>query len=232
MEEKYEASVAEFEKVALKDPKGKIGLQSLFRAATTQMLYLSQYREALKNFKLFVERSGETPESWVAKKQIGDLLFSKLEQYDQTIDFYRSLMRQNPKSIEAAEFQFRIGRSYFFLWKFEEAIKAYEELIALFPESIWAEVAQFDIAETLFTSAQTNESYRVAMEAYLTFIKKYPRSHRLPQAKFGVAACLEEMDQLDIAYLKYLELLKTYPSPKVVQVKLGRIAERKRQRNH
>jgi TolA-binding protein len=242
MKGKFEAAVVEFEKAAQKGPQSKVGLQALLRAATTQMFYLSQYREALKNLKLFIERSEDASEVWKAKKQIGELLFSKLEHYGAAIEHYRFLLTQKPTEAEAAGFLYRIGRAQFFLWKFEQAIQTFEQVVLLYPGSSWAEKAQFDRAETLFTQAgqttkegvviKKGEPYAEAMRAYEAFLKSKPKSALVPQAEFGVASCLEEMDQVEAAYQKYLLLLKNYPSPRVIQIKLGRIAERKRQQNH
>jgi TolA-binding protein len=69
------------------------------------------------------------------------------------------------------------------------------------------------------------------MEAFTRFMKRYPQSTLIPDAKFGIASCLEEMDQLDAAYHAFEELRSTYPSPNVIEVKLVRIRERKDQRS-
>ncbi len=69
------------------------------------------------------------------------------------------------------------------------------------------------------------------MEAYQRFLRRYPSSTWAAEAKFGIAACLEEMDQLDAALLQYESLRASYPSPKVIEIKLARIKERKEQRS-
>ena len=71
------------------------------------------------------------------------------------------------------------------------------------------------------------ESYQEATEAYQAFIKKYPQSTLVPQARFGIASCLEELDQLDAAYQAYEALKDTYPSRNVIEIKLARIRERR-----
>jgi TolA-binding protein len=237
---KYAASVTEFEKVVTKDPAGRLGLQALFRAAMTQTLYLSQHGEAVRKFRSFVEAAGDTVPAWEAQKQIGEILYSKTEQYDQAIQHYRALLKAKPSSPESSEFQFRIGKSQFFLWQFDEAITTYRDLIKKHPKSPWAEKAAYEIGLTYFTRGERNpagggvqgsEAYQDAMEAFERFMKRYPQSALLPDAKFGIASCLEEMDQLDAAYHAFEELRPTYPSPNVIEVKLVRIRERKDQRS-
>src|SRR4051794_36759945 len=75
----YAAAKVEFEKVIVKDRKGKLGVQALYRAAMTEALFLEQYEEATKKLRLFIQRSSDPQLVWEAKLQIGEILFSKLE---------------------------------------------------------------------------------------------------------------------------------------------------------
>ena len=236
-EGKYAAAVGEFERVISKDPHSKWGLQALFRSATTQMFFLSQYEEALKKFKVFSETGQDARSVWEAKKQMGEIYFAHLERYEQAASHYRALLISRPDSEDSPEFMFRIGRSYFFLWKFKEAIHTYQEIIDKFPDSNWAEKAWLEMGITYFTqggrqNSQGSEAYQEAIDIYEKFLRRYPKSQWVPQAKFGIAACLEEMDQLDAAYYRYRDLVSSYPSPEIIQIKLKRISERKQQRNH
>jgi len=238
-DQKYAAAVSEFEKVTVRDPQGKLGLQALFRGAMTQALFLSEYGEAVRKLKRYAEISSDAPSVWEAQTQIGEILFSKTEQYDQTIQHYFTLLKQYPTASEAPEFLYRIGKSQFYLWQFDEALLTYQKIQKTHPKSTWAERAMYEVGVTYFTrgeqrpqgQAKGMESYRAAIQAHEAFLKKYPQSELIPLAKFGIASCLEEMDQLDEAYEAYEELRKTYPSPNVIEVKLVRIRERKAQRS-
>lgn len=236
---KYSAAVGEFEKVIARDPKGKLGLQALYRAALTQSLYLSQHVDAVKKFRTYVELSGDSAGAWEAQKLIGEILYSKTEQYDQAIQHYRGMLKAKPQAPEAAEFQFRIGKSHFFNWQFDQAIAVYQELEKKHPNTPWAEKAAFEIGVTHFTragsqgteQALTAETYQEAMDAYKDFLVRFPDSQHAAEARFGIASCLEEMDQLDAAYHQYEALRSTYPSPNVIEIKLVRIRQRKTQRS-
>jgi TolA-binding protein len=230
---KYTAAVAEFDKVSVKDPKGKLGLQALYRSATTQFLFLSQYPDALKKFKAYAEASNADPTlAWDAQKQIGEILYAKTDQYDRSIQHYRMLMQLRKDAPEAPEFMFRIAKSHFFLWQFNEAVMVYRQIQSLYPGSIWAERAMFEVGTTYYTRGERSaESYREAEDAFKKFLKAYPKSDLVSQAQFGIANCLEEKDQLDEAYEAYDRLKKTYPSPNVIAIKLARIRERQEQRS-
>lgn len=237
---KYSAAVAEFEKVTAQDPHGKLGIQALFRAATTETLFLSRYDDAIRKYKLFAELSGDTSQAWEARKQIGEIFFSKQENYHQAVLHYLQLINQKPNSPEIPEFYYRVGKSRFFLRLFQDALHVYSEISKKFPQTVWAEKALYETGVTYFTQGEQHpeesgpgtESYQEAIDAFQKFLKEYPKSSLVPEAKFGIASCLEELDQLDAAYHAYEALKETYPSPKVIQIKLARIKERKAQRSH
>jgi TolA-binding protein len=230
---KYESAVMEFERVSRRDPNGELGLQALYRAAVTEAYFLSQYGEAIRKFRTYAEKRAGHPSAWEAEKQVGELLYSKLEQYEQAIQHYEALLKEKPDSADAPEFLFRVGRSQFFLWRFSEAIASYRSLTKRYATSEWAERAMYEIAVSLYTrNKQSEEGFQDAIDAYQAFLKKYPSSRYAPEARFGIAACLEEMDQLDAAYHAFEALKSTYPSPQVIQIRLARIKERKAQRSH
>jgi TolA-binding protein len=236
----YQAAVAEFDKVTAKDPRGRLGQQALFRAATTEALFLSHYPEALKKFKIFAESSPDASAVWEAQKEIGELLFSKMEQYDQAVAHYRSLIQQKPGAPETPDFLYRIGKSEFFLWHFDDAIKTYEELHRRFGQTPSGEKALFEVGVCQFTRGEQSvggrgpgmDTYRDAIEAYERFIKTYPRSALVSQARFGIASALEELDQIDAAYQGYEALKDSYPDRNVIEIKLARIRDRRAQRSH
>ena len=227
---KYSAAVTEFEKVTSKDPSGTLGQKALYRGATTQALFLSHYGDAIRKLRNYIQVSTDPVTVREAKIQIGELLFSKTEQYDQAIVHYQALLKENPKAPEAPEFLYRIGKSWFFLFQFDDALKTFSELRLQYPDSIWAEKAAFQIGTVHFTRGE-DKAYQNAMTAYHSFIKAYPGSAQVPEAKFGVASCLEELDQLAQAYEAYSALKDVYPAPGVIQIKLARIKERMAQRN-
>lgn len=236
-DQKYSAAVVEFEKVVQRDPKGTLGLQALYRAAATQALFLSLYSDALRNYNAFIARSTDAASVWDAKLEVGDILFSKTEQYDQAIPHYQGLLRDYPKAVEAPEFQFRIAKSHYYLRQFEDAIFHFQKLMKLYPSSPLAERALYEVGLTLFTGAEqrgpddlVKTPYEDARKAFERFAARYPQSRWVPEARFGIASCLQELDRLDEATQIYEEIKDRYPSPAVIDVKLARIRERKEQR--
>lgn len=237
---KHEAAVVEFDRIYRKDPKGAIGLQALYRSGVTEALFLQHPSEALRKLSLYVETSSDPLQQYEAARLMGDLLYSNLEQYEQAISHFQKLIGMRPQSPDVAEYLFKIAKSQFFLWRFEDALQIYEEVRRRFPQSRWAVDAEFERGVVLFTQgrerAQQSATGTVkapclqAIAEFQGFMTRHPQSPKRIEAEFNIAQCREELDQTEQAYADYLSLLPRYPRPEIVQVKIGRIAERRHQK--
>lgn len=236
---KYEASVAEFEKVNRRDPDGDLGLQALFRAAMTQTLFLGQHEPAIEKFRSYIDKARDKALALRAYEQIGEIYYSKLSKYSEAIQIYRALITAFPEDPQSADALFKIGKSYFKLMKFQDAISTFADLQGAFPKSPWAERAAYEVGVSYFASGEQELTdrapgtvvYQKAISAFERFIEKFPYSSLVVEAKFGIANCMEELNQLDSAASLYREIEATYPSPNVIKIRLTRITERLAQKN-
>ena len=226
----YADSVREFEKVVKADPKHSLGMQALFRAAMTQTLFLNQHTEALEKLKTYLQLTEDPEMSWNARKEVGEILYTKQRKYGEALVWYQELLHQRPRSKDAPEIHYRIARCHFFLWKFNDAIQTLKEIESKYPGTTWAEKAAFEIGMTLFTQADDEggtSSFSSVIQAFEGFIQRYPKSPSLPHAQFWIASSLEEMERLDEAYARFETLKAKHPEPHLVEVKLKRIQERR-----
>jgi len=231
----YTAAVTEFEKVAQLDQKGKLGLQAIFRAAMTQSLFTHQYQDAVDKFQIYIRDAEVGPATTSAKKQIGDIYYSKMRQYDFAIKHYKALLRSEGTSLgeDAPETLYRIAKSNFNLKRFSDALISYQNLIDQYPSSSWVEKATFERAETIMTlGAQKSEYYSKAIDAFRAFIKKYPDSPLAVEAQFNIATSFEEQDKLDLATELYESIKAKYPTPHVIEIKLTRIKQRQSKKSN
>lgn len=232
-DQKYAASIPEFERVINKDPRGPLGLQALYRAAMTQALFLSQYPEALEKLNTYIQFSQDKKGVKAAKVQVGEILYEKLENYESAIRHYQNLLKEPASENEYAQYRFRIGKSFFFLLQFQKAESVFQEMIQKHPATDWSEKAQFELGTTYFTEgAQESDKkenqnfYEKSISAFESYLKLYPSGDHVMEARFGIASCYEELNRLEEAFDAYTKLKMSYPSPEVIEVKLSRIRDR------
>jgi tetratricopeptide (TPR) repeat protein len=239
-EKNYAAAVGEYEKVVQKDPSSDLGIEAAYRAATTQTLFLNEHLGALKKLNRIIEVSPDHRLAHPADRLIGEILFTKLEQYEPAIQHYEKMLDHYPDDPDRAVYTNRIGKAQFHLLRFDDSIKTFHIVVEKYPGTESAKLARFAIGvseQTKGHQLQTKEgrlaqdAFKQAVKDYTDFIARYPDDPLVLDAKFEIGNCLEELDQVDAAYEKFEEILEKYPNRTVVEMKLKRIRERKNQRN-
>ncbi len=91
-EKNYAAAVLEFDRIVKESPNTSLGLQSLWRASMTRTLFLNQQEDALKGLLSFIERASSSELVPQVQREIGDIYFSKLNQYSKAIEYYQKLL--------------------------------------------------------------------------------------------------------------------------------------------
>jgi tetratricopeptide (TPR) repeat protein len=239
-EKNYPAAIAEYEKVIQKDPSSQIGVQAGYRAAMTQTLFLNEHLAALRKLNRIIEGDTDPEFTYESYRQIGEILFTKLEQYEQAIQHYERMLELYPKDINQAEYIYRIGKAQFHLLKFEDSIRTLKIVVDKHRGTEWAKKARYEMAVSQQTKGhqlQTQETraaqdaFKESVKQYEQFIKLYPDDPLALQARFEIGNCYEEMDQVDAAYKIFEEIRDKYPNRTVVELKLKRIHDRKNQKN-
>jgi TolA-binding protein len=232
----YQAAVTEFDRVSRRDPEGNLGRRALLRSAMTQTLFLNEHSEAQKKLEHLIEQEGDSDLAWEARKQIGEVLFSRLENHRASIKHYQSLVAARPRAQEVAEFLFRIGMSNFQGWAFDQALLFFDRVQNEYPGTEWAEKSAYQSAMVWLTRgeqrpgpiflARGRDVYQQAIAGFDRFLMRFPNTNLRSQAIFGKAVALEELDQLDLALIEFEKIQNTYPTPQVVQIRMFRLRER------
>ena len=232
----YSEAVVEFDRVHRRDSESDLGKKALLRSAMTQTLFLNQHDEALRKLRLLIETEGDSDLSWEARKQVGEILFTRLEDHRASIKHYEELIQARPKAPEVAEFHYKIAVAYFQGWAFDDALGRFALIPKQWPASPWAEKAAYQIGMVWLTRGEQRpgaefntkgkEVYQEVIRVFDRFLALYPKSRLVPQAHFGRAVALEELDQLEAALSEYEKVQTTYPTPQVVQIRLIRVRER------
>lgn len=203
-------------------------------------MFLNEHLSALKKLNRIIEVNREHRLAHPANKLIGEILFSKLEQYEAAIQHYEKMLENYPADPAKDEYAYRIGKAQFHLLRFDDSIKTFRLVVEKYPTSESAKLARFAIGVSEQTKGHQQQSkearlaqdaFRKAVKEYSDFIARYPNDPLVLDAKFEIGNSLEELDQVDAAYGKFEEILEKYPNRNVVEMKLKRIRDRKNQKN-
>lgn len=246
----YAAAVTEFDKVVRLDPLGKTGKEALFRAATTEVYFLSRFTSAVERFERLSASAANPGEAWEFQKWIATIYFDFMRDYEKAELQLRKLLESNPlSSQETIELHWKLGKALFFEQKFPEAFEAYDQLIKMNGVSQEMKTkAVFEKAMILLTEGDAtheevtvkpvkgpkgkNQSKFLKAVDILEEYKKLPNVKGFDQAEadFWIGHCYEELEKLDQAVDYYQKVLTTHRSPVLVQLRIQRVLERKNQK--
>jgi len=232
-EKKYEAAVIEFDRIVKESPGSAFGVQSLWRASITRALFLNDYQEALRGLQSFIDQSAQKNLILDAEKEIGEILFSKTQQYQLAIDHYEKLIHSKKFPGEEGFFLYRISRASEKLGKIKKAITTQELILTKFPNGELALKTKLDLAQNWFTIGDVEkQAYTKSLEFYKQVSEETRTRDRkkFMEAQFGMAVVLEEMDRLDEAVDLYKSIESEYEVPNVVKIRIQKINERSRRK--
>lgn len=128
--------------------------------------------------------------------------------YNKTISYLKHFFNRYPGSHWIDDAQFYYAESYYNLEKYMEAISEFQFLLNNFPNSNWNELALLRKAQCLEKMAPIPQRDQTlteeSIEAYEEFIRKYPYSKHLEEAKADKRSAEEKINQ------KLLEIGETY----------------------
>lgn len=221
-DKKYDAAISEFQDIVDKAPNSPLGLEAQLKIAQIQQLYLGRSQEATDAYKEFIKRTKDPRRKREVERILGDMQFQTFENYDEAIDSYSKLVKENPKSQDAEDLIFRLGRSFFLKSQFTDALKVFRYEKEHFPEGKLRWKVELEIGNSLSAQGKCPE----AIKQFEQVIANAPKEQSV-LAAFAKASCFEELDDLDSAYEVFSSIKDEYPAPTVVELKLQKIKRRK-----
>ncbi|MFH1724345.1 MAG: tetratricopeptide repeat protein [Elusimicrobiota bacterium] len=125
-------------------------------------------------------------------------------------DFKKSLgavVEAVPHTATAGEAQFRIGRRFFELKKYEEAAPAFQRFSVDYTGSPKLSKAQFLLAESYFNA----EKFQDAVFAFERFLTNFPSGEDTPLALFHLGSAFYGLERHEQAVKNYGRLIEEYP---------------------
>jgi TolA-binding protein len=94
----------------------------------------------------------------------------------------------------------------------EQIVEAYQALVDKHPKSEWADDALYAVAETNARRVRRREDCPAAIEAYETFIKTWPQSERLGEAKLKIGELYRRMGNNEEALRYFRRVVDEHPT--------------------
>lgn len=218
-EGRYGEAAGKFQDVYRDHPDFVRAPEALFETAEIFNHYQQNYQKALLCYLMLERDYPESPRLLEAQRQIAEIYKYRLEDYVLAIAAYQKVLDGNAGQPDRV--QYELADSYFRLNNFEQARIEFGSLLKNYPESPLLPEVQFRIAVTYALEGLLPE----AAGAYRVVSERWPDSPYASEAQFGLAAILEEQEELQKA-LEILEGLDNYANPEVLKQKIEKVRAR------
>lgn len=209
---------------AQREPKSKIALEAAKKAAPIALVELKDYQKALSLYRHIVLYSKNVNERNDAQKNIVDILFDKVGDYEKALLETNKLLDLVPME-DASQYQLKRAKAYNYLKKY------YQVLIEIEPVLKSAK-DQATLFEALLLKADANFSLKnlsVAVDIYQQLLREFNELAKKEQVGLHLAVCYEEMKDFKNAIEMLKKVKDGYPNPEFIEKKIEHLSERLKQ---
>ncbi|HRO66074.1 MAG TPA: tetratricopeptide repeat protein [Pseudobdellovibrionaceae bacterium] len=217
-------SITYFERVLKRNPSSPVALQAAREGARVSVFELKDFKKALGFYRHLILYSQDAKEREQAQKDLANVAFDNLNDYEMAAAEYSKLLGLNLPFAEKAKFQIALGRSYFYLGRFEQSES---EIDALLKERL-QESTRFSALTLKGNILVSKKLFGEAAEIYRQVLKEFPEKSKEENVALQLAVCYEENHDFRSA-IQILESTKSDASNlDYVELRIKRLQERLR----
>jgi TolA-binding protein len=185
---------------------------------------LGNTEKAGKAYQMVSEKFPKSLFSRRARQSAAEM-YEKNQQYQKALLAYQGIVDSFPQAGDADDIRYKVAVMALKLKKYEPARRSLMAIIETNPNTPIADKLLNQIGSIFFMEGASHEAVQVLTLA----IKKYPDSPYVTEMKFTLANAYEEMGEIKKALEIYGSIIKDYPNPQVVQNKIDKIKDRRKE---
>ena len=206
-------------------PKGWLGLAESYEGMGEYYKAFQTYQKLLDTYPSYaetdtiIERQYRIGNLFFEGQKLKFLGFEILPSGDQTIEIFKKVVDNAPYGAYGEVAQYKIGECYKKLGKYAQAKEAFESTIRQYPDGEYANIARFQIAlctvKESKKSAYDQQATDQAIAEFKEFIRNYPQSESLDEAKAMIAELLDRKAEKSFQIANFYESRGDAASAKV-----------------
>lgn len=192
----------------------------MLQAGDVSRIHLDQPERALLDYLLVIRDYDGQAEADVAQRRIADLYFERLNDYPRAITAYHELLERDVSGGD--QLRERLGEAYFRLNNFEQACIEWQMALESYPDSPLIPRIRYRIAH----SQALQGRHKQAIELFRDLIEDFADHPYGREARFGLAAVLEEEGHLREALDELQRLNEDKAANKGLQQRIEQVRAR------
>ncbi len=197
-------------------PESKLAPESLMRAARISRLYLGNIKSALRFLNEIVLNYPDSEYYLPAHKEMADIFMDELKNYNRAVSEYTRLIQMNPPKEMLIDSRLRIAKCFENSGNYDQALIEFNGLLNTEIEPEKRMRVEYEINVILYIK----RDLKAAIKGFEEFLKKYPDSELVPDAKFYLASAYADSGEFTRALDLLHEIEKTYRNPESIKIKI------------
>jgi tetratricopeptide (TPR) repeat protein len=220
----FRTAISYFEKVIQRDEKSVLASRANEEAAHIALYDIKDFERAIKFYKNIVLSSNDIKQRVQAQRQIAQIYFDNLNNYEKAIIEYSKLLELPHSESDESIYKIAIARSYYYLGNFAQAESETDEHL----RKKLSNEQEYDLLLLKANLRIAQKDHQAASLLYAKLISKYPERSKKEDIFLSLVLCYEELGDYKKA-LDVLEILRpTYKPTEYLDLKIKRLLERQK----
>ncbi|MEK2689431.1 tetratricopeptide repeat protein [Bdellovibrio sp. GT3] len=218
----YKVALEYFDRVILRNSNSEYPMEAAREAARVSFFEMKDYERTIKYHRFIVLNSKDEKERVQSQKQIADIYFNNLQNYQASVVEFSKLQQMPHTDLEAAQYQMSIARANYYMNNFFQAESEIDSLLRLKSD----DNIRFQALMLKGNILVAKKEFIKAIDIFKGMIDKYPQRSVQENVGLVLAVCYEENDNFKEA-IKVLEDYRgKYSPPEYIELRIKRLQER------
>jgi TolA-binding protein len=223
----YQNAVRQYFALVKEHPLSARADDALYWAGVTQFLYLGETEKALQTLRLLLKQYPQRDMAPSAQWYIAQIYELGYSDYERAAAEYRKAAEYPDREVREKSL-YSLADNLFRLGKQDEARDTWMLQVSEFPSGPQSRTAYYRLGTAAFAKGDLKN----AESFYRKTLENGADQELAIKAKFALAGCFEEEDNLDEALTLYKEIQPLYSNPEAIQIKIRALETRIRKKSY
>lgn len=219
---KYKVALGYLDRVIKRNAHTEYPLEAAREAARISFFELKDFDKTIEYHRFIVLHSQNEKERLESQKQIAEIYFNNLQNYQASIVEFSKLQQMPHTDLEAAQYRMSVARAQYYMNNFFQAESEIDSLLRLKSD----DNIRFSALMLKGNILVAKKEFTKAIDIFKGLIQKYPQRSMQENVGLTLAVCYEENDSFKEA-IKVLEDYRgKYNPPEYIELRIKRLQER------
>lgn len=221
-QEHYRIALGYLDRVIKRNAPTNFPLEAAREAARISFFEIKDFNKAIQYHHFIVLHSPNEKERLESQKQIAEIYFNNLQNYQQAIIEYSKLQQMPHTDMEAAQYKMNVARAQYYQNNFFQAESEIDTLLKLKSD----DNTRFSALMLKGNILVAKKDFVKAAEIFKELIKSYPEKAIQENVALTLAVCYEENLDFKSAVAVLEEHRSKYKPPEYIELRIKRLQER------